>query len=50
MTLPANFPFDVVEPDLNAFCCADPQIGGCGHEITTHTGPGGECRGVFGCG
>ena len=42
-------PFNVQTVDMRAFCCADPAAGGCGHETSTHTGPGGECRGVFGC-
>lgn len=49
MTMPGMFPFDLPPVDVTRFCCADPAAGGCGHEITEHTGPGGECDGVFGC-
>ncbi len=42
-------PFQMVEFDINRFCCTDQLAGGCSHEISEHTGPGGECDGVFGC-
>lgn len=49
MTTPGKFPFDLAPIDLTRFCCADPLGGGCGHDLTEHTGGAGECRGVFGC-
>lgn len=49
MTVPGKFPFDLPAIDMNRFCCADPLIGGCGHDVAGHIGPNGECRGVFGC-
>ncbi len=49
MTIPGRFPFDIVEPDINGFCCADTLAGGCSHPLSDHNGPGSECQGVFGC-
>lgn len=49
MTVPLGGVFDMPPINIDGFCCADPIIGGCSHPGSTHTGPNGECRGVFGC-
>ncbi len=49
MTTPEITLLGMVVIDVAGFCCADPINGGCGHALTEHVGPGGECRGVFGC-
>lgn len=47
MTVPING--DAAPVNIDEFCCADPEAGGCPHSGSMHIGPAGECQGVFGC-